>query len=242
MKIDSITKLSATIVAAALAFGQPSQSDAAILVLIPGVGGDSTIEASDDERNDLIVIENVTHELNRDAETGEISEVIRIQRYTDDDSPTLLQAFLDGTEFPELLIASVETDSEGKPLCYLKYKLDRCFVKSWSTSGDADDRPTEEVAFYYNKIAFAYAPTDGGKSSDANATALMSDSFSFAVEREMKESGEKGGTADINIGIGELQEATTGDANLDGRFDAEDLNTSAAGRHVIREIVPNGAR
>lgn len=32
------------------------------------------------------------------------------------------------------------------------YKLDRVFVKSWSTSGDADDRPTEEVAFYYNKI------------------------------------------------------------------------------------------
>ena len=26
--------------------------------------------------------------------------------------------------------------------------------KSWSISGDADDRPTEEVAFYYNKIAF----------------------------------------------------------------------------------------
>jgi hypothetical protein len=35
----------------------------------------------------------------------------------------------------------------------------RTFVKSWSTSGDADDRPTEEVAFYYNKIAFAYAAT-----------------------------------------------------------------------------------
>jgi hypothetical protein len=38
------------------------------------------------------------------------------------------------------------------------------FVKSWSTSGDADDRPTEEVAFYYNKIAFSYAATVDGKS------------------------------------------------------------------------------
>lgn len=36
----------------------------------------------------------------------------------------------------------------------LKYKLSKAFVKSWSTSGDADDRPTEEVAFYYNKISF----------------------------------------------------------------------------------------
>ena len=39
------------------------------------------------------------------------------------------------------------------------YKLDRAFIKSWSTPGDADDRPTEEVAFYYNKIAFGDAPT-----------------------------------------------------------------------------------
>jgi hypothetical protein len=45
---------------------------------------------------------------------------------------------------------------------YLQYKLDRAFVKSWSTSGDADDRPTEEVAFYYNRIAFQYASTTDG--------------------------------------------------------------------------------
>ncbi len=35
---------------------------------------------------------------------------------------------------------------------------------------------------------------------------VEADSFSFSVEREMKESGEKGGTEDMNIGIGELQE------------------------------------
>jgi hypothetical protein len=38
------------------------------------------------------------------------------------------------------------------------------FVKSWSTSGDADDRPTEEVSFYYNRIAFNYASSPDGKS------------------------------------------------------------------------------
>ena len=36
----------------------------------------------------------------------------------------------------------------------------------------------------------------------------VSDSYSFGVDREMKESGEKGGTEDINIGVGELQECT----------------------------------
>ena len=51
-------------------------------------------------------------------------------------------------------------DASGKPICYLRYKLDRVFVKSWSINGQGDDRPTEEVSFYYNKIAFAYAATD----------------------------------------------------------------------------------
>jgi hypothetical protein len=37
---------------------------------------------------------------------------------------------------------------------------------------------------------------------------FIADSFGFGVEREMKESGEKGGTEDINIGVGELQECT----------------------------------
>ena len=62
----------------------------------------------------------------------------------------------------EWYVSMVEKGSEAKPVCYLKYKLERCFVKSWSTSGDADDRPTEEVAFYYNKIAFSYQNTKDG--------------------------------------------------------------------------------
>ena len=37
---------------------------------------------------------------------------------------------------------------------------------------------------------------------------FVADSFTFGVEREMKESGEKAGTEDINIGLGELQECT----------------------------------
>jgi type VI secretion system secreted protein Hcp len=40
-------------------------------------------------------------------------------------------------------------------------RLDNAFVAAvgpWrSTSGDADDRPIEEVAFYYNRIAFHYS-------------------------------------------------------------------------------------
>jgi type VI protein secretion system component Hcp len=34
------------------------------------------------------------------------------------------------------------------------------FVKSWSTSADADDRPTEEVSFNYAKITWTYGTED----------------------------------------------------------------------------------
>ena len=47
---------------------------------------------------------------------------------------------------------------------YLRFKLDNAFVKSWSMSGDADGRPTEDVALWYNKIAFHYFATEDGKS------------------------------------------------------------------------------
>ena len=162
----------------------------------------------DTQHDKWIQILAVKHELSRNPATGEISEVIRIKRFTDERSPSLLQTMLDSTEIPEIIIGTTETNAEGKPICYLKYKLDRCFIKSWSTSGDADDRPTEEVAFYYNKIAFNYAKTTDGKEWESDANWFIADSFSFGVEREMKESGEKGGTEDINIGLGELQECT----------------------------------
>ena len=38
----------------------------------------------------------------------------------------------------------------------LQYKLDRAFIKSWSTSGDADDRPTEEVTLGYTEVEWTY--------------------------------------------------------------------------------------
>jgi len=56
----------------------------------------------------------------------------------------------------EIEFVEVAGESAGQPVCYLKYKLDRAFVKSWSTSGDADDRPTEEVAFHFDQSSEAH--------------------------------------------------------------------------------------
>lgn len=94
---------------------------------------------------------------------GELQECT-ISKSMDSASAKLAQSAINGNSVGTAEIDFVEiageagAATEGRPVCYLKYKLDRVFIKSWSISGDADDRPTEEVAFYYNKVGFAYVP------------------------------------------------------------------------------------
>ena len=102
---------------------------------------------------------------------GELQEC-NIGKSVDAASPRLAQFAISGSSLGTAFIDFVEIAggtntegeiSEGKPFCYLRFKLDRCFVKSWTVNGDADTRPTEEVAFFYNKIAFEYLYTKDGK-------------------------------------------------------------------------------
>lgn len=88
---------------------------------------------------------------------GELQECT-ISKSMDRATTTLAQFAINGNSPGQAEIDFVEVAGEtGTAVAYLRYKLDRCFVKSWSTSGDADDRPTEELALYFNKIAFTVA-------------------------------------------------------------------------------------
>lgn len=62
---------------------------------------------------------------------------------------------------------------------------------------------------------------------------LSGSSFSFGVKREMKESGEKGGTEDINIGVGELQECTVSKSM--------DMASTTLAQHAINGNSPGTA-
>lgn len=86
---------------------------------------------------------------------GELQECT-ISKALDSASAQLAQYAVNGNSAGGAVIDFVQLSGE-QPAVHLRYKLDRCFVKSWSTSGDADDRPTEEVGLYYNRIAFAVA-------------------------------------------------------------------------------------
>ncbi len=85
---------------------------------------------------------------------GELQPVTIIKAI-DQSTPKLAQYAINGYSLGDIEVC-VTDNPDAPTACYLRYKLERCFVKSWSTSGDADDRPTEEVAFYYNRIAFTY--------------------------------------------------------------------------------------
>jgi len=148
----------------------------AIYVMIPSVGGDVTVAGYEK----CFVADSfsfgVEREMKESGEKGGTEDInigvgelqeCTISKSMDKTSTKLAQYAINGNSLGVAEIYFVEVGGgggvEGVPLCYLSYKLDRCFVKSWSTSGDADDRPTEEVAFYYNRIAFCYRYTKDGK-------------------------------------------------------------------------------
>ncbi len=97
---------------------------------------------------------------------GELQECT-ISKSMDTASAALAKKAISGSSCKEADVKFVEAitrdNNEQFNIVYLSYKLDNVFIKSWSTSGDGDDRPTEDVAIWYNKIAFVYFPTTDGK-------------------------------------------------------------------------------
>jgi len=153
-------------------------ADAAIYVKIPGVKGDVIVAGPAGEEGWFAatslsfgtdrepIVTGGTEDIN--IGVGELQDVT-ISKSIDSASADLAQFAINGNLFPEIDICVTEgMDTSGNPQCYLHYKLERAFVRTWSTSGNANDRPTEEVSFYYNKIAFAYA-------SDNNLGGLLAE-------------------------------------------------------------------
>jgi type VI secretion system secreted protein Hcp len=68
-------------------------------------------------------------------------------------SPVLLEAAIQGEPFTVEVTTYLRTG--GRRLPFVIMRLENAFVASIGPT--ADDRPTEEVAFYYNRIAFVYA-------------------------------------------------------------------------------------
>lgn len=156
-----------------------SDAYAAIYVKIPDIKGDVTTSGYEGWFTADSFSFGVEREMKESGEkagtedinigVGELQECT-ISKSMDMASAKLAQYAINGNSLGQAEIHFVEIGSDAKPVAYLKYKLDRAIIKSWSTSGDADDRPTEEVSFYYNKIAFNYAETKNGRVTGASST------------------------------------------------------------------------
>jgi type VI protein secretion system component Hcp len=171
-KTTNLLAISAVTVAFAM-LTTSALADAAIFVKIPNMGDNSILTEG---YNDGTWFEADSFKCGTDRELkkkfekggtediniglGELQECT-ISKSLNSASAQLAQFAINGNSPGTAEIDFVEIGGSGAeeiPVTYLKYKLDRVFIKSWSTSGDADVMPVEEVAFYYNKIAFAYTP------------------------------------------------------------------------------------
>ena len=149
-----------------------------ILVRIDGIEGDCNIGGFDTPGQRYFTAESFGFGVERELADsgkggtadinigiGELQECT-ISKSMDTASAYLARKAISGSSCKEADICFVEAITEAnnvrKNVVYLHYKLDNVFIKSWSTSGDADDRPTEDVAIWYNKIAFVYFPTTDG--------------------------------------------------------------------------------
>lgn len=148
-----------------------------ILVLIPSIPGDCQIPGFTDhftaesfsfgvEREVAESAKSGTSDLN--IGVGELQECT-ISKSMDITSAGLARKAISGSSVGTAEIKFVEALTVGGVTyncVYLYFKLDNAFVKSWSISGDADDRPTEDVALWYNKIGFVYFATKDGATWD----------------------------------------------------------------------------
>jgi type VI protein secretion system component Hcp len=203
-KMNTATKILGASLFSCAAFCTASLAEAAIYVKIPHIPGD--VQGPDGEHDWFIADSfafGVEREMNVSGEkggtqdlnigVGELQECT-ISKSMDRTSALLAQFAINGNSPGDCEVCfSNETDARtDQPICYLKYKLDRAFIKSWSTSGDADDRPTEEVAFYFTKIAY-------GQQTDAPDGSLHMDDMSW--DRWMNQPWEEG-LSDIYDDIG----------------------------------------
>ena len=141
-----------------------------ILCLIKGAKGKTEIKGYEDWFSLNSFSFNVERELKDTSKAGSADvnlgvadmQECSMSKNMDAASISLAKFGISGASCGTAEVKFLQTFGE-KNVCYLQFKMDNAFVKSWSVSGDADDRPTEEITLWYNKIAFIYFTSIDGK-------------------------------------------------------------------------------
>ena len=160
-----LTLIAITVCAITLALiGNVNDAEAAAFLKFDGVDG----EAKDANHDKWIYLlsfsQTITREESSSSTTRQRADVVFgdvvVVKELDKSSPKLAESMFMGKVFPKVEIHL--TSSAGT---YFAYELTNVMVTSYSISGDADDRPTEEVAFNFEEIKMTYTEMDSeGKS------------------------------------------------------------------------------
>ncbi len=139
----------------------PATADAAILVKIQTIQGDVTTQGYDDDG--YFVADSFSFGVEREMkESGEKgggatmhlgvadTQEVRLELPVSASSIALLDRAFSGAVLGDV---ELEITSEAGAGTVLEYRLERCFVKSWSISGDADDAPTIDVRLVFDQMA-----------------------------------------------------------------------------------------
>lgn len=156
--------------------GYLNYADAAAYIKFEGVDG----EATDTGHEQWIDVLSVSHSISRVMDSslstrssgGVVFGDITVTKELDKSTPKLAEAVATGKAIPK-----VEFHLASSQGTYYAYELKNVMVTSYSMSGDADDRPTEEISLNFEEIKMTY--TEYG--SDGKAKGNVE--FSWKVEK-----------------------------------------------------------
>jgi type VI secretion system secreted protein Hcp len=131
--------------------------------------GDIKGEATDRDHKEWIIIESFSHALHqtdggatgatRRRASATVEDIV-VSKSLDKSSPKLAETVANGKILPSAELHFVSHEGDGSSEPYLVYVLTNVLVTSYSVSGGADDRPTEQVSFNFEKIEMKYVEKD----------------------------------------------------------------------------------
>jgi type VI secretion system secreted protein Hcp len=159
--------------------GNFNDAQAAAFIKFDGVDG----EATDQDHKDWINLLSFSHSITRGDTPSDSTRTraaatigdIVVAKEMDKSSPKLAEAALSGMKFP-----IVEFHMASNSGTYLKYELTNVMVTSYSVSGAADDRPTEEITLNFEEIKVTYTEYDTAGKKKGNVE------YSWKVEEGTK--------------------------------------------------------
>jgi len=152
----------------------PSASAVDMFIKIEDIDGEST----DKDHNSWIDVLSFNYGHSRivsDPGTGSTGganfQDIVFVKDVDKSSPKIAEAVVSGKNIPLVEFELVTTFSDGSRATYYQYELKNVLITSWSTSGDADDRPTESFSLNFEEFKVTYTEFDESGTSKGKVEA-----------------------------------------------------------------------